>query len=80
MSTFSNAHLDLLISGYVREKENQLILSMNVPHGIAELIHDLYPLLIFKFGDYDKEVFQLNENKTILKGNNPQHQSTCCVC
>ena len=72
MSTLSDDRINLLISGYVREKEKQLILSMNVPYGIVKLIHDLYPLLIFKFGDYDKEVFELDEDKTILKGNNPE--------
>ena len=46
--------LELLICGYLRENEDELELYMNIPDGFAKIMHDLYPLLLFKFGDHCK--------------------------
>ena len=62
--------LQLLLSGYVREHENVLQLYMNVPDGIVQIMHNLYPILLFTFGDFNKERFILSDDNTILKGNN----------
>ena len=66
--------LPVLISGYIREKEKEWILYMNIPDGIGQIIHKLYPLLMFKFGDLKKNLFTLNEDRTILKQNVNKYQ------
>ena len=43
---------------------------MNIPDGIAKIMHTLYPLILLKFGDFKKGKFELNEKKTSLKGGN----------
>ena len=65
--------LELLLHGYIREKEEKLDLFMNIPDGIIKLIKSLYPVLLFKFGAFGQEedienLFLLNEDRTILKG------------
>ena len=60
--------LELLMSGYVRDTEKELKLFMNVPDGIVRIMHDLYPELLFKFGDFNKHKFAVNDDNTILKG------------
>ena len=62
------ADLELLISGYMREKEKGLKLYMIIPTAIARIIYLLCPLLILKFGDFNKRQFKVDEDKTILKG------------
>ena len=62
--------LKLLISGYLRENENELGLYMHIPNEIAKIMLEIYPLLLFTFGDFNKYIFTiLNEERTILKGN-----------
>ena len=68
MSVENGIHLELLISGYIREKQDELKLYMNFPNEIAKIMHDFYPLLLFKFGDFKKDIFEVNEDGTILKG------------
>ena len=53
-----NTSLVLLISGYIREKEEEFNLHMNIPVGIGKIIHELYPLLLFKFGDCDPKALK----------------------
>ena len=60
--------LILLICGYVREKEQEYKFFMNVPDGILKIMHELYPLLLFKFGEHRKNVFKVNDDRTELKG------------
>ena len=71
-SVRSGTRLELLLSGYIREKENEFDLYMNVPDGIDKIMHELYPLLMFKFGDCNPDGIKLNEDRTILIGNNPK--------
>ena len=66
-------HLDLLICGYLRETEDEYELYMNIPTGIAKIICDLYPLLIFKFGDCKEDAFKISKDGTILQGNDPRN-------
>ena len=68
MSVEHGIRLALLISGYIREKEDKLELYMNIPDGIAKIMHKLYPLLFFKFGDFKKGIFEVNQDRTVLKG------------
>ena len=65
----SDVFLQLLICGYIRENHNALKLFLNVPNGIVQIIHNLYPVLLFTFGDFNKERFILSDDNTILKGN-----------
>ena len=60
--------LKLLINGYIREKEKEYKLYMYIPSEIAQIMQDLYPVLIFKFGDFNKDHFVVNDDRTILKG------------
>ena len=64
----SETRLELLISGFIRQEQNELELYMNVPKGITKIMQKLYPLLFFKFGDFEKGTFEVNEDRTILKG------------
>ena len=75
-SFLTDVNLDLLVSGYIRKKEDDLKLYMNIPREIARIIHELYPLLLFKFGDCRKEAFTISNEGTMLKGNSPD--SFCC--
>ena len=69
MSSLHNSvELELLISGYIRENERELSLSMNVPEGINKMMLELYPLLLYLFGDYKKDVYEVNDDRTIIKG------------
>ena len=61
----------LLISGYIREIEEEFELFTNIPTELGKIINDLYPVLIFKFGDHNKKIFKLNEDASILEGNDP---------
>ena len=73
MSSFKDRnHLDLLIGGYIREKETEYELYMNIPDGINKIMHDLYPILLFKFGEHNPKSLQVNNDRTILKGNDPK--------
>ena len=72
----SEANLSLLISGYIREQEKELKLYMIIPTGIARIILIFYPVLLFKFGDFNKGQFQINDDKTILTGQ-PNWKGTC---
>ena len=47
---------------------------MNIANEIAQIIHELYPLLLFEFGDLIAGKFQINDDKTIIKG---MHDGTC---
>ena len=62
-------NIELLICGYVRENEITLRLFMNIPDGIVQIMHSLYPLLLFKFGDHKQGQFTLGGDGTTLKGN-----------
>ena len=46
MSVENGICLELLISGYIREKQDELKLYMNFPNEIAKIMHDFYPLLL----------------------------------
>ena len=70
------ANLSLLISGYIKEQEKELKLYMIIPTGIARIMLIFYPVLLFKFGDFKKGQFQINDDKTILTGN-PNWKRTC---
>ena len=61
--------LILLINGYLKEQETELDLFMNIPDGIDKIMQKLYPLLLFKFGDFKKNKFQVTNNRTIIQGN-----------
>ena len=66
------ANVELLIYGYLRKKEKELTLYMNIPTGIAQIMHKLYPLLLFRFGDFRKGVFEVDDDGLILKGGDPK--------
>ena len=69
MSTINKAtSLNLLISGYLRDNEEQLNLTMNIPAGIDKIIHSLYPILLFKFGDYNSKAFKVTKDGTVIQG------------
>ena len=70
MASKSGSCIELLIAGYVREEEEQLELDMPVSRGIIQIMYQLYPELLFTFGDFSRDYFMLNDDKTILKGNN----------
>ena len=65
-SKYSGKCIEILINGYIRnhEKEYKLL----IPPEIAQIIYKSYPSLLFKFGDFNKDFFIINEEKTILKG------------
>ena len=65
-------NLELLISGYIREHEDKLELFMNVPQGIHQIMYRLYPVSLFKFGDHDLDGVHVNDDGTILNGNDNQ--------
>ena len=41
---------------------------MHISTGIAQIIHKLYPILLFTFGDYNKNKFETNNDRTIVRG------------
>ena len=59
----------LLICGYIRESEIELDLYMNIPKGIDKIMHDLYSVLLFKFGEHKNDIFKFEADKTIIRGN-----------
>ena len=61
----------LLIFGYIRQKEATFALFMNIPPGIIQIVYKLYPVLLFKFGKHNEKALNVNDDGTILKGNNP---------
>lgn len=63
--------LQPLINGYLRnqEKEHKLL----IPDGIPQIIHQLYPLLLFRFGNFKQDFFTLHENSMILEGTSRGH-------
>ena len=67
----SQNNLILLICGYLRENEDELNLYMIIPTGIDKIMHDLYPVLLFKFGDFRDGAFQLSQEETVIKGKMP---------
>ena len=69
-----SVRLGLLICGYVREEERKLQLYMNIPNGIVKIVHELFPLLLFKFGDFNRGRFEINDDRTIIKG---PHNGSC---
>ena len=75
--------VELLISGYVREQETKLKLYMQIPEGISKIMHNLYPVLLFKFCVPDSAKFEIDDNRTILKPKSnafsPQYQSAECL-
>ena len=76
--TEDDQYLELLICGYVRENENALKLFMNIPTEISRILCKLYPVLLFKFGDYEEGKFILSEDDTILKGNGDSCDAYLC--
>ena len=72
----SETDLELLMSGYIKEMEKELELYMIIPAGIARIMIIFYPALLYKFGDFNKGQFLLNDEKTILKG--LQHWEGTC--
>ena len=60
--------LELLISGYIRIEEKQLDLYMNFPSGLDKIMHALYPVLLFKFGDCNPNAFKLTKEGLVIKG------------
>ena len=70
-------NIEFLICGYIRENEEELKLYMNIPSGIAEIIHELYPVLLFRFGDCTEGVFKLDDDRLILEGGNPMDARSC---
>ena len=60
--------LELLIAGFVRNHEKKYELYMTVPYEITIIMHELYPLLLFGFGDYKKDKFLTKDNKRCLMG------------
>ena len=67
--------VELLIFGYIRQQEKELDLYMNIPIGINKIIHDLYPVLLFTFGDHNEKALLLDNDRTIIKGNDPVSNS-----
>ncbi len=49
--------------------ENKLLLSMNIPSGLNQIMYGFYPVLVFKFGDDKQDIFNLNEDGTVMTGN-----------
>ena len=41
---------------------------MHVPMGISQIIYELYPILLFTFGEFNTDYFEVNEDGTIIKG------------
>eukprot|EP01084_Bolivina_argentea_P046413 85469_1 len=64
---------ELLVSGYIREHEDNLQLYMVVPNGIIQHITKFYPSVI-GFGLHHKAHFIVSENGIILRGDN---EHTC---
>ena len=73
----SEVSLELLINGYFRKKEKELNLYMHIPMGIAQIIHSFYPVLLFKFGDFRQNLFEVNDDRTILKARGKSWFSCC---
>ena len=69
MATHRPDTLEFLISGYLRKEEKKLDLYMNIPHGFAIIIVKLYPIILFRFGDFMKDEFELTNDGTTIKGN-----------
>ena len=67
-SVESKSNLILLICGYLRQNENELKLYMNIPTGIVTIMQKLYPVFIFKFGDFKNGAFAVSKERTIIKG------------
>ena len=65
----TDVKIELLICGYLREEENALKLYMNIPMGIAKIMHELYPLLLFTFGDYKHNAFKISNKGMMIQGN-----------
>ena len=66
----SRSDIELLIKGYARENEKRLDLFMNIPDEFVQMIINAYPLLLFRIGEFDKNVFNVTNEGTILKGRN----------
>ena len=47
-------------------------LSINVALEIAEIVHEFYPLLTFKFCDFKIGSFTVDDDRMILKGGDPE--------
>ena len=75
MTTVRGVYLKILISGYVREIEKNLF--MNVPDGICRIMHDLFPLLAFTFGDFKTDEFKIDEDRMKLKGGDNESDVSC---
>ena len=60
-------NIDLLISGYIREKEKELMLYTNVPMVFGQIILKFYPKLLFRFGDHREGAFKLDKDRFILE-------------
>ena len=61
----------MLISGFIKECEKTLKLFMNVPDGIGQIMLEFYPLLVFRFGDFKKDAFHVDEDRMIIEGGDP---------
>ena len=68
--------IELLVSGYIRDKEKQW--GLLIPDGISQIIYQLYPLLLFRFGDFKEGLFTVNDNRTVIKGTNSMKHRNCC--
>ena len=76
MSTGS--YKELLIAGYIREHNNALDLFMIIPNGIGGIMHDFYPVLVFRFGDHKAGAFEIDDEQLSIKGANPQFMEWAC--
>lgn len=70
-------NLQLLISGYIREVQDKLILFMNIPNEVTQIIRKSYPVFKYKFGAHDRELINVLNNGTTLKGKDVYDYSNC---
>ena len=64
--------VELLVYGYIRRQESTLSLSAIVPDGIINLMIDLYPRLLLKFGAHNTTHFEVTDEGTVLRSINKQ--------
>ena len=71
-------HLELLVAGYIREHDDALDLFMNIPDEIIKVVHNFYPLLVFRFGDHKPGAFKIDEDRMVITGADPSFMSWSC--
>ena len=73
--TRKDKRIQLLIHGYIRNEENEC--NLFIPDSIPQIIYQLFPLLLFKFGEFKKDIFTLNDDAMILEGTDGSNGVSC---